>query len=631
MSLLKFYLFLLAVVFISTAPVFALPVPPDGYILEVVAEYPTADLGFPYELTVGPDGVIYVCQWAGSGDKGSITRIDGKGVKTHWVDNVDTPRSIFWAGGTAFGNNFCVVEAGPRRIIKLDLSGKITPLTSSIYQGPSFMDIDRNGSFGGDIIGAPRGTDCLQRIKPDGTVSKFSKWPGLTSGGVVEVTISPTKRYNGNIFAVLDDTKNNERDGLYQIDGDATSTRFAESLYYVYDAKFDITGSMFGNDLFAIALKKDVKGMHLWRVDEDGNAEPLMRVGGGVTRQIAFGPDGAMYLARHTPEKTHILRFAKAPPLDIDITPGNCFNKLDVCDKEGVLSVAVLGTKSFDVSKVDIATVKLQGVSPIRSNYADVSCPAMEDHSCQKPDGMRDLTLKFDQKKIVAAIKKLKSVRNKTEVSLTLTCKLMDNESQLKGADVVRLQKPVRFKKVKKTKKKNKKVAAAKQLPDKKAENSKLKLENSQLRKKKESMLSLNRYYKSIATGIGQNAIRSRLGNFTLLKRKDTRVALKLVDRSKLHSGSFHEVKFECYVWSNGESDPRKFIATVSEPIGGGAATDVYIKFKDFKMEWSMPDWLYVRDQFTSMAMTKYVDIEDINFDNPKLKWYSKATLSNKK
>ena len=453
MSTYKFYTFLLAVLIISAAPVFAFPTPPKGYMIDVVAEYDTADLGIPYELAFDPDGVIYVNQWNyNEKDNSSITRIDSKGVKTRWLDNnkIKNPRSIFWAGGTSFGNNFCVVESGQRRVVKLDRSGKVTPLTGSIYNGPSFMDIDRNGSFGGDIFLASRGTDAIHRVKPDGSFSLFGKWPNLTSGGVIEVTISPTKRYNGNIFAVLDDTKIDEHDGIYQIDGDATTIRFAESLYYVYDAKFDIYGSMFNNDLFAIALKKGVDGMHLWRVDEDGNAKPIMRVGWGVERQIAFGPDGAMYIARYTQEKTKILRFAKIPPLSIDIKPGNCFNELNTNDK-GTFSVAIVGTGKFDITKIDIATIKLQGVSPVRSSYADVSSPDTKDHNCRRTDGIKDLTLKFDQKQILAAVRKMKSFRNNTQIPLTLRCKLMNNESELKGKDVLRIKKPAAQKKRKRT------------------------------------------------------------------------------------------------------------------------------------------------------------------------------------
>ena len=70
---------------------------------------------------------------------------------------------------------------------------------------------------------------------------------------------------------------------------------------------------MFDNDLFAIGTKPGVDGMHLWRIDELGNAEDFMGVGWGVIDHLAFGPDGAMYLTKYTDEKTQILRVAVVP------------------------------------------------------------------------------------------------------------------------------------------------------------------------------------------------------------------------------------------------------------------------------------------------------------------------------
>ncbi|MCF7955765.1 MAG: hypothetical protein K9M75_08190 [Phycisphaerae bacterium] len=143
-----------------------------------------------------------------------------------------------------------------------------------------------------------------------------------------------------------------------------------------------------------------------------------------------------------------VFKWMLAPPpsISIDITPGNCFNDLDVTAK-GLLTVAITGTKEFDVSKVDIATIRLQGVSPIRSNYADVSCPATPDRCCRIPDGIKDLTLKFDKHEIIATVGKLKNSTDNTEIKLTLTCTLIDDEYPWKATDYVRIQKPQEQKK----------------------------------------------------------------------------------------------------------------------------------------------------------------------------------------
>lgn len=94
--------------------------------------------------------------------------------------------------------------------------------------------------------------------------------------------------------------------------------------------------------------------------------------------------------------------------VDIDIKPGSCPNPLNVKDK-GVLPVAVLGIKDFDVFNIDPASIRLEGVAPVRSSYEDVATPVSnktDDCDCttEGPDGYLDLLLKFDTQEIVAAL-----------------------------------------------------------------------------------------------------------------------------------------------------------------------------------------------------------------------------------
>jgi hypothetical protein len=95
----------------------------------------------------------------------------------------------------------------------------------------------------------------------------------------------------------------------------------------------------------------------------------------------------------------------------VDIKPQSCPNPLNVNDK-GVSPVAILGTQKFDVTKVDVATIKLEGVSPLRSALEDMATPFLPfsgkkkvtDCSDKGPDGFSDLTLKFDNQAVVAAL-----------------------------------------------------------------------------------------------------------------------------------------------------------------------------------------------------------------------------------
>jgi hypothetical protein len=106
----------------------------------------------------------------------------------------------------------------------------------------------------------------------------------------------------------------------------------------------------------------------------------------------------------------NIINAVPVPPpfieVALDIKPTSCPNPLNSKSK-GVLPVAILGTDEFDVMDIDPSTLLLDGVAPIRYNYADVATPFWgELCDCHElgPDGYVDMTLKFRKQDILAAI-----------------------------------------------------------------------------------------------------------------------------------------------------------------------------------------------------------------------------------
>lgn len=144
----------------------------------------------------------------------------------------------------------------------------------------------------------------------------------------------------------------------------------------------------------------------------------------------------------------------------VDIKPESCPNPLNVNTK-GVLPVAILGfvppppppppprllvppiptASGFDLTKIDLTTVQLEGVSPSRSDFEDVAKPfkpfigksEATDCTTEGPDGLMDLTLKFDNQAIVAA---LGLVTDREVRVLKLTGNLLDG-TPIVGEDVV--------------------------------------------------------------------------------------------------------------------------------------------------------------------------------------------------
>ncbi len=118
--------------------------------------------------------------------------------------------------------------------------------------------------------------------------------------------------------------------------------------------------------------------------------------------------------------------------VDIDIKPMSWPNPLNV-NKKGVLPVAILGTGDLDVSQIDPTSIVLEGVSPLRWALEDVGTPG---DPLAGPDGVTDLSLKFEAQEIVAA---LGDVIDGEVIVLYLTGNLKEEHSgtPIEGEDIV--------------------------------------------------------------------------------------------------------------------------------------------------------------------------------------------------
>ncbi len=142
----------------------------------------------------------------------------------------------------------------------------------------------------------------------------------------------------------------------------------------------------------------------------------------------------------------------EAPILDalMDIRPGSSTNPLNLTmyenkhddklpnpKKGGVLPVAVLGTPDMYVRDIDVSSVLLEGVAPLRYSYEDVATPTKNTGPCsyttEGPDGYEDLTLKFLKSSFAEA---LGDISSQTELVLLLTGQLQDG-MQFEARDCV--------------------------------------------------------------------------------------------------------------------------------------------------------------------------------------------------
>ncbi|MHC4311997.1 MAG: NHL repeat-containing protein [Planctomycetota bacterium] len=159
------------------------------------------------------------------------------------------------------------------------------------------------------------------------------------------------------------------------------------------------------------------------------NGLTLLNPDGSFIKEIT-GPDlqNSRSISKPFPEPTTVVA--------VDIKPGSCPNPLNVKSK-GVLPVAILGTADYDITTIDIASIRLAGVEPLRSGYEDVAAPVLpaDDCNCTEagPDGFLDLTLKFKTQRIVEAVG---DVNHGDGLMLELTGVLYD-EMPIEGADCI--------------------------------------------------------------------------------------------------------------------------------------------------------------------------------------------------
>lgn len=114
-------------------------------------------------------------------------------------------------------------------------------------------------------------------------------------------------------------------------------------------------------------------------------------------------------------------------PVMYDVQPQTCPNII-IHTSNAVLITSILGTLNFDVTKIDITTLKVNGISPIKVNGDDLagipSSPVSDCTTCSTagPDGIRDMRLAFNTQAIVAT---LGNYTPNQCVSLTVTGKLL--------------------------------------------------------------------------------------------------------------------------------------------------------------------------------------------------------------
>lgn len=112
-----------------------------------------------------------------------------------------------------------------------------------------------------------------------------------------------------------------------------------------------------------------------------------------------------------------ILTTPPALEVPVDLKPGSCPNPINT-GKKGVVTVAVMGTDTFDPTQIDPATVEFAGANPLRWSIEDVGMPyepyfgKQDAYDCLEfpedefgyYDGFLDYVFKFDAQEVVGML-----------------------------------------------------------------------------------------------------------------------------------------------------------------------------------------------------------------------------------
>jgi len=145
----------------------------------------------------------------------------------------------------------------------------------------------------------------------------------------------------------------------------------------------------------------------------------------------------------------------------------------------------------------------------------------------------------------------------------------------------------------------------------------------------KEALISSYKYWKSIGSGIGSNAVKSPFGRYLLLRNEDTLLCLKL--DKHLPSVKEHG-KAAKYSWVHLVAGKAEASGTfvIDEDASSAAASQgaYWIDIAGFKCEWSFGDWVYFDENLPSMkiAVTEFTEESEIEKEKVK-RWLSRNEL----
>lgn len=389
-----------------------------------------------------------------SGDYAYVGLSNGGGLLTVDISDPTNPTPV---GGIAISTYLyhikvcgdyayaCCMEAG---LVVLDISDPTNPIIVGSYDTPGdaqFAAVEGDYAYVADRSGGVHVLDVTDPTSP--TFLGNYMTPNVANCvGIAGDHAFVTTGYVGYLVVL---------------------NAFQRSLDTENNAGMSLALNEIKHDICKVSLSSTETGIITWSVSADNGVhwEPI--VPGAGWHSFTHTGSELMWKSQHfydltQPDVNPTCSFLEMEwiyshiEVGFDIKPGSCPNPFNVKDdpdednkgkepneeyakprKGGVLPAAIVGSEELDVNDIDVSTILLEGIAPIRSNYEDVTRPVEDGGACActglGPDGYLDLTLKFSR---VALAEVLGSVGNGEVVELTITGGLLDG-TPFEGSDCV--------------------------------------------------------------------------------------------------------------------------------------------------------------------------------------------------
>ncbi len=396
---------LVSSVFVGLGPTDAPPHPvpaievPSGFTVEVVS----TGFSLPSALEFGQGGGFGTDLYVGDWDDDAIYRVDvSAGTRTLFASGLPDPGAIMFGPDGSFSEDL-YATTNAYKIVTVDLSGTPSPFAAVSTPFPRDLDFDLSGAFRGDLyimdtggaVCCPVGDKVLEAT-PSGSVSIFAANPVIPQENMWGLVFGEGA-FGHDIYITYGRSAPTPGiPSIWRIESSGVASQFVAPPEFEETTDIVVsTSGPFGEFLYVADVYYD----RIYRVTPDGVVEPFasgFQFNRQISSDLAFGPDGALYIAEDLTGSILRIRPKLAPPspANVDCDP----DTINIRSEGRWITCYLEPESDRNASEIVGATVRLDSwLAPVIDDKYGFSFDPngyLVDHD---QDGVTERLLKFDR------------------------------------------------------------------------------------------------------------------------------------------------------------------------------------------------------------------------------------------